>query len=184
MNIGRAILLDCYFTSCFFVSANHPHVHMRLAYSIFPLWWILFVQGVEPKAFSGTAKLKVALDFSIFRVSTSANASLKVLLSDGLALDNSLILDGSLFVVLAVVAVTGDLALLGGLAFGGALGLGGSLLSGSLDGRGVGRCNSAIGGGGGRVELEELLLGDAQHLTSGGGGLGTGEARELFVVDL
>lgn len=157
---------------------------MCFAYSILPLWSILFVQGFESKAFSKTAKLKIASDLSIFRVSTSANASLRVLLSDRLALDDSLLLDGSFFVILAVVAVTGDLALLGSLAFGGALGLGGSLLSGSLDSRSVGRSNSAVVGGGGEVELLELLLGDAQHLTSRGGGLGTGETRELFVVDL
>jgi len=181
----RTMLLDCYFASCFFASPCHPHFHVCLACCIFPLWSILFVKKFELKAFLETAEIQVASNFSIFRVITGTSASLgALLLNDRLALDDSLLLDRSLVIILAVVAVTGDLALLGGLGFGGALGLGGGLLSGSLDGRCVGRSDSAVGGGGGRVELLELLLGYAQHLTSGGSGLGTSEARELFIVNL
>jgi hypothetical protein len=154
---------------------------VRLAHCISPSSLILFVHEVEPKAFLETAKLQIALDFTIIiRVGTSA--SLRVLV-DRLGLDDSLLLDGGLIVILAVITVDSNLALLGGLALG-ALGLGGSLLSGSLGGRGVGRCHGAVGGRGGIVELEELLSGDAQHLTSRVGGLGTGELGELLVVDL
>jgi hypothetical protein len=151
--LARTILLDCNFASCLFVSPLHPHFHVCLAYCIFPLSLILFVQKVEPKAFSETAMLQVASNFSIIRVGTSAS------LVDRLGLDDSLLLDGGLIVILTFIAITGDLALLGGLALG-ALGLGGGLLSRSLDSGSVGGSNSAVGGRGGRVELEELLLGD------------------------
>ena len=134
---------------------------------------------VEPKALLETEILQVALDFSIIRVGTST--SLRVLVGR-LVLDDSLLLDGGLVGIIAVVTVTGNLALLDGLALG-ALGLGSSLLSRGLDSRGVGRGDSAVACGS-SVEVEELLLGDAQHLASRGGGLGAGEARELFVVNL
>jgi hypothetical protein len=159
--LAETILLDCNFTSCLSASPLHPHFHVCLAYCILPLLLILFVQKLEPKAFLETAMLPVASNLSIVRVGTSA--SLRVFV-DRLVLDDSLFLDGSPIVILAVITVTGDLALLGGLALG-ALGLGGGLLSGGLESGSVGRSNSAVGRGGG-VELEELLLGDAQHFTS------------------
>lgn len=136
----------------------------------------------KPQVFSDTAKLQAASDLSTFGIGTCSGTSLRVLINV-LVLDDGLLLERSLFVILIVVAVAGDLALLVGLALG-ALGLGGSLLSGSLGGRGVGRCNSAVGASNGSVEVKELLLGDAQHLASRVGGFGAGELRELFVVNL
>jgi hypothetical protein len=174
--------LICYITSCLFASHSHPRFQVRFAYSVFLLWLILLVHDVESEAFLEPAELQIASDFSIIRVGTSTSASLGVLV-DRLGLDDSLLLDRRLIVILAVITVDSNLALLGGLALG-TLSLGGSLLSGSLGGRGVGRCHGAVGGRGGIVELEELLSGDAQHLTSRVGGLGTGELRELLVVDL
>jgi hypothetical protein len=154
--LAETILLDCNFTSCLSASPLHPHFHVCLAYCILPLLLILFVQKLEPKAFLETAMLPVASNLSIVRVGTSA--SLRVFV-DRLALDDSLLLDGSLIAILTVIAITGNLALLGGLALS-TLGLGGGLLSRSLDSGSVGGSNSAVGGRGGRVELEELLLGD------------------------
>jgi hypothetical protein len=174
--------LICNFIFCLFASPSRPRFQVRFAHSIFLLWLILLVHDVEPEAFLGPAELQIASDFSIIRVSAGTSASLRVLI-DRLGLDDSLLLDGRLIVILAVITVDSNLALLGGLALG-ALGLGGGLLSGSLGGRGVGRCHGAVGGRGGIVELEELLSGDTQHLTSRVGGLGTGELRELLVVDL
>jgi hypothetical protein len=179
----RATFLDYDFTICLFASPSHLHFHVRLARPFFPLSLILFVHEFEPKAFLETAKLHVTSYLSIIRIGTGANASVRVLIGR-FGLDDSLLLDGSLLVILATITVTGDLALLGGLALVGALGLGCGLLSGSLGGRGVGRGRGTVGGRGGSVELLELLLGDTQHLTSRGCGLGTGQLRELLKVDL
>jgi hypothetical protein len=179
----RATFLDYDFTVCLFASPSHLRFHVRLARPIFPLSLILFVHKFEPKPFLETATLQITSYLSIIRIGTGANASVRVLLGR-FGLDDSLLLDGGLLVILAAITVAGDLALLGGLALDGALGLGSSLLSGSLGGRGVGRGHGAAGGGDGSVELLELLLGDAQHLTSRVGGLGTGQLRELLKVDL